>query len=318
MALILIVIAILFAYGIRVSIRDTQAKKAFIAKAQAAGLGRKDINRIVRDKKTNESWLELELQLNPSSNIKRTNKVISEKVELPQLTVDEAQDFIRGKFLNSVALKIVTDGGSRFKDYSFTDQARKLKIDLPTSTAGNLKNQLSYSKILRSANNGYTDEFGIEVEPEYELAVKITKELKDFVESQYKELREAAVKAQLDEYELLITHNRELVDKYITTFVKLVRSTEGKPDKWGDVDQQKINDLKRECIYKIFRALNKEAYIKEKAGYSDWWIKQSLQYVNQDQLLNGPVPYWVKRLYDIDLPKALKRPALAKEPSSHK
>lgn len=306
--IIVIVIAILFYYGIKVSIKDAQEKRDFIIKARASGLSRRDINSIVRNKKSNESWFSLELQLNPASSVPRTNKVINEKIELPYLTIEQAQDFIWDRLTYATILKVVLEGkNNRFNNFGLSSVARELKIDIDNSTAGSIKDQLSWKHILRSMKNGYTDEFGQEVEPDYELAVKVNEDVINYVGNKFEELKKATIKAQRDEYKSLITEHKQLLDKYVSTFVNLAHKIEAKPDKWGDIDQQKINELKKECIYKIFKALNKEAYSKEKADFSDFWIKQRLNSVHQDQILNGSVPYWIKHLYDIDLPNALEK-----------
>jgi hypothetical protein len=297
-------------FGIKESVKDSQGKKLFVATATEAGYSRKEINKLIRTKKSNESWQDCISQLNTKTtsiaSSAPTQVIAEEAPATPELDIEKALKFIGTDFSKAIAVKYALENKTHLNGYGLTHFAND-KFNTTISggqyTLESVSNFILAGFIKRVSGNYYDNDES----SEFELAVSASDDAMKTIDDKLEELRQAILKGQVKEYKDIVTQHKEVVDKYIATFVKLSQKVIKHPDKWGDIDNFKINELKCECIYKIYKAINSEQY-KEKstASFPDYQIRNALNNVTAKPKIGSATPYWVKHLYDIDLPKALK------------
>ena len=302
---IILLVACLFYYGIKESISDSKGRKLFIAAAKEAGYDRKAINKMLKTKKTSETWQECINQLGGTSptaaQAKPKAPIVAQKHEL---TSEEANKYIKNDYKRAIALKFALERPNNINGYGLSNYARtQYKVDIPSSHGDTLLSSLTFMpKVITTKGHYDWDDSN----KDYELSCTVSEDVKRLIDNKPQEIIRDNLKQQIEEYKQINVNHKDAIDKYAKTFISLAQKIIKKVDKWGDFDESKIDDLKLEFIYKIYKAINAEAYSsdKSKAHWADLTFQHATKDIGDARLVNG-TPYWMKHFYDTDLPKLL-------------
>lgn len=303
---IIILVACLVYYGIKESISDSNGSKLFIAAAKDAGYDRKAINKMLKTKKPSETWQDCINQLGgtvpTAAKEKPKAPIVAQKHELNS---DEANKYINNDYKRAITLKFVLERPNNINGYGLSNYARtQYKVDIPSSHGDTLLSSLTFMPKVITTKGHYDWE---DSNKEYALSCTVNEDVKRLIDNKPEEIIRDDMKQQVEEYKQIIVKHKDAFDKYAKTFISLAQKIIKKVDKWGDFDESKIDDLKLEFIYKIYKAINADAYSsdKSKAHWADLTFQHSTKNIGDARLVNG-TPYWMKHFYDIDLPKLLK------------
>lgn len=149
--------------------------------------------------------------------------------------------------------------------------------------------------------------------------VVIGRELNSSNLNAYREERERVQMEQRSkdeaQYQTVLANYKRYIDKFCEIAYREVTTL----DEWGDENIDCLAQLKQECIVRIAKDIYKEDYLKNKL-MTETYI-QSLFDKNWREAGGKRVSerstYWVRKLYDEDLPKAFEQYRAMRKPSQN-
>lgn len=144
----------------------------------------------------------------------------------------------------------------------------------------------------------------------YERLADVDQEILEFIDESIKKLKREVVISYKNEYKHMIKNHKIVISRYAKRFIELVEEEMSLEDSWGDYDKDKLEELEREFLIKIYIAISKDFI--DSAFHKDLssdeiaeFAKEDLKYIDDGIEINSRCPYWMKYLYNVDLPKII-------------